>query len=237
MDESTQNLARMSKEAVDQGKTALERGLIDVAAMHFRTAASWGDADGMFWLGGLGERHQNYDEAIHWYKLAADAGNEAAVFRVGMVYEIAGNVQAGVPWYERAAEGGERNAMFNLGNYYKDTGDTKVAIAWYSRAAARGDEDAMRLIGALYFREDAVELALPWFERALEAGNYAAATTANTISRALAGDPDGVVFLAWSLEEAGNVEEARRWRDQAIKLGVTDMDRQFAALNEARPRS
>ena len=159
-------------------------------------------------------------------------GKASALFRAGMVNAKAGNVSASIGWYHGAAEAGERDAMFNLGNHYKDIGDTKAAITWYSRAAALGDEDAMRLIGALRFREDTVEAALPWFEQAAAAGNRDAAGTRDAIVGALAGDIDGVVFLAWSLEDKGNVEEALRWRNRADQLGVDDLDHEFGLLCE-----
>lgn len=229
----TQDVNPYEKAAVDRGVACLERGQYDVAATHFRVAAELGNVDAMFWLGGQGERDENYQDALDWYKRAAASGKSSALFRVAMVYEKSGDIGASVSWYEQAAEAGERDAMFNLGNYYKETGDSELAVSWYARAAALGDDDAMRLIGALRFREDSVESALPWFEQAAAAGNRPAVGTRDAIRGAMTGDVDSVVFLAWSLEGGGNLDEARRWRNRAMQLGVADLEHRFGEAFDA----
>ena len=78
---------------------------------------------GVMYEKGLGV-HQDYTQAMKWYRKAAEQGAAAAQYNLGLLYandsSIHQDYAQAAEWYRKAAEQGEAEAQFNLGLMYAD---------------------------------------------------------------------------------------------------------------------
>ena len=110
-------------------------------------AAERGNAQAQFNLGvmyatGQGV-HQDYTEAVRWYRKAADQGYAEAQNNLGSMYYAGSGVHQdyaeAVRWYRKAAEQGNAGGQYYLGWMYDDgrgvRQDYAEAVRWFRRAA------------------------------------------------------------------------------------------------------
>ena len=120
-----------------------------------RLLAEWvGQADAQQTLGNLhykGERvHQDYAEALKWYRKAADQGLAVSQNMLGVMYDkgeaVPQNFAEAVKWYRKAAEQGLVSAQFGLGKKYAEGKGVPQSYAeayvWFSLSAASGFAEA-----------------------------------------------------------------------------------------------
>jgi hypothetical protein len=117
--------------------------------------AGQGDAQAQFNIGlaydnGRGV-HQDYTEAVKWYRKAAAQGNADAQFNLATMYSkgegVPQDYSEALNWYRKAVAQGNADAQFNLGLMYaKGNGvsaDYVQAYAWLDVAAAQGEKNAL----------------------------------------------------------------------------------------------
>jgi len=120
--------------------------------------AARGDACDQYWVGymyatGTG-LHQDFTEAVRWFRLAAGQGNARAEYWLGSMYEDGDGVQQdwaeAVRWYRLAAEQGYDEAQYKLGELYLlGAGvpqDDTESVRWYRLAAEQGHHLASTML-------------------------------------------------------------------------------------------
>ena len=195
----------------------------DMPIAALRELAEAGDLDAQIELGqryqaGDGGVHQDYAEAVRWYRRSADQGHALGQAFLGFMYSNGRGVQQdygeAVRWYRRSAEQGHALGQSNLGLMYS-TGrgvrqDAAEAARWYRRSADQGHSLGQNNLGVLYrdgrgVSQDYGE-AVRWFRRSADQ------------DEAL-----GQANLGWMYENGRGVRrdrvEAVRWYRRAADQG------------------
>jgi uncharacterized protein len=117
-----------------------QRREFDAAESALRDLAAKGDAEAMYYLGGI-SRARDHDEATarRWFRGGADRGHPQCMFEVGTWSWREGDREAARYWLGRAATAGDVNAMINLGSVLLKS-DRDGARMWWQRAAEQGNE-------------------------------------------------------------------------------------------------
>jgi TPR repeat protein len=172
----------------------------DRAAKYYASAASQGNAEGMYNLGMMYDRGQgvkkDHSLATQFYQNAAsqlphlpksnvpNIGVAEAEHALGLRYyngiDVNKNLAMAAHWYERSAEHGCAHAANNLGIMYLEgtgvTQDKQKAEQWFQFAARKGDINAMSALALLLLDNNNFLMARLWCNRACEAGNIMAQT-------------------------------------------------------------
>ena len=148
-------------EPFEDATKAYHSGDYEAAYRLITPLAEGGLPEAQFNLGLMYEKgqgvHQDYAEALKWYRKAAEQGNAKAV-----------------KWYRKAAEEGNAEAQFNLGLMCDERlgvpQDYAEAVKWYRKAAEQGFAEAQTNLGIMYFTGQGVPkdyvLAHIWFDLA-----------------------------------------------------------------------
>ena len=124
------------------------------------TKANKGDADAQYLLGLSkikGERKQDYEEALNWFKLAAIQRHREAQYNLAVLYEkglgIEKNDIKALLWYHVAAENEHPEAQFNLATFFLNGRGTAPnqgeAVRWFRRASNHGVNEATQNLSLL----------------------------------------------------------------------------------------
>ncbi len=97
-------------------------------------------------------RHQDYGEALKWYRMAAENGNIKAQNMLGVMYAVGKGVTKdefeAVKWYLLAAKAGDSAAELNLGLHYVHgqglQKDMTEGIKWIRKAEQSGNPNAKK---------------------------------------------------------------------------------------------
>ncbi|MBH68570.1 MAG: hypothetical protein CMM58_09485 [Rhodospirillaceae bacterium] len=133
------------------------------------TKANKGDATAQYLLGLSklrGEKTQNYEEALNWFKLAAIQKHREAQYNLAVLYEkglgIEKNDIKALLWYHVAAENEHPKAQFNLAVFFLNGRGTapnqEEAVRWFTRASSQGIDEATQNLVLLSKLVDNTEL-------------------------------------------------------------------------------
>ena len=121
--------------------------------------------------------HQDYKEAVLWYRKAAEQGHSGAQYNLGIMYDegqgVPQDYKEAVKWTRLAAEQGHSGAQYHLGNNYrKGQGvpqDYKEAFKWTRLAAEQGLPQAQFRLGVMYSKGQGVHQdykeAVKWYRK------------------------------------------------------------------------
>lgn len=175
--------------AKPDGKLALE--FYVKAASDPSTAQTAYVAIAAIFANGTGGVHQDYGQALSWYKKACTAGDSSVSFQIANLYEngqgMPRDYAAAMQWYEKVYDNPDNgyrqaDAAIALGNMYAFgegvSPDPHKAFEWYQKAEAlnvynqwdTASSEAEYLIGMLYregygFPKDAAK-AVSWYQKA-----------------------------------------------------------------------
>lgn len=131
---------------------------------------------------GIGDVHQNIDQAIFWYTKAADQGNNSARLNLAMLYTdgmgVKKDYQQALILYRQAIAAGYPLAMNNMGDLYENgygvPQDFFKAKEYYLKAIENNVIFGYHSMGSLYKRGHGVEKNLDkakqWYQRACNKG-------------------------------------------------------------------
>lgn len=173
--------------------------------------------------------HQNYAEAVRFFRSAAEGGHSSAQAYLGLCYENGIGIPQDYPeagkWFRRAANQGNAGGQCALGyQYHHGHGvpqDHAEAAKWFLKAADQGNADAQYNLGQQYFYghgvlQDYTEAA-KWFLKAVEQGDASAPVGLGNQYR------DG-------LGVARDVIEAYKWFKLAAEQGHKDAAKELASI-------
>jgi TPR repeat protein len=180
------------RDALKNGKAALDREDYAEAMRWYRKAADQGNADAQNNIGWIYEHGrgvpQDFAKAMRWYRKAADQGNADAQNNIGWIYErdiIIDDVSRGndiaeaLRWYRKAADQGNADAQNNIGRIYEDGRgvgrDYTEAMRWFRKAADQGNAYAQGALAGFYKEgwgvpQDYSE-AMRWYRKAADQGD------------------------------------------------------------------
>jgi hypothetical protein len=184
-----------------------------------RLAADRGDAKAQYRLAmmyhqGKGAVHQDYAQALSWYRKAAAQGEAGAEYGIGYMYfngqGVTQDYAEALRWYRLAAEAREAKAQYAVGlmyfNGYGVQQSSTEASKWYRLAADQGLPSAQYDLGYLYYYGIGVQKdhgeADRWFVKAADQGNKGAESAlGRTDSKLARGSQLGymIVFLGSSI--------------------------------------
>ena len=104
---------------------------------------------GVMYEKGLGV-HQDYTQAMKWYRKAAEQGLAQAQSNLGVMYGkgqgIRQDDKQAVYWYRKAAEQGNAKAQYNLGLMYANGKGARqnlvIAKEWFGKACDNGLQES-----------------------------------------------------------------------------------------------
>lgn len=124
---------------------------VDEAKKWFKKAADKKDEEGMWFLGFIAERNQDYKEALKWYEKAAELGSTESVYSIGEVRLITdSNPDKALKYLKDAASQGHVRAMAKLGMHYENEKDYDNAFKYLKLAAENDHAEAQAMLGSLY---------------------------------------------------------------------------------------
>ncbi len=143
-----------------------------------------GDTAGAIAKGNEALGHQQYAEALKWYRAAADSGNAAAMCNVGLLYETGKgtekDISQAMTWYRKAAEKQYVPAEADLASLYERQQDFGKAFTYYKMAAEANNAPAMVRLGHCYEEglgtEENTTEAVNWYRKAADLNNSEAMT-------------------------------------------------------------
>jgi TPR repeat protein len=124
------------------------------AAIWYSRAAECSHTLAIYHLGRLYETgrgvHQDYLQAIKYYKIARDLGNRDALYQLGIIYQhgkgIVPDTEKAIDYYTKAAEKGNTMAQFTLGQLFEKgklvSKSILEAVKWYSMSRSYGNDNA-----------------------------------------------------------------------------------------------
>ena len=127
--------------------------------------------------------HQDYKQAVSWYRKGADAGNAKGMRGVGYMYGkglgVTQDYQEALKWYRKAADAGDAEGMRSVGviygNGYGVSKDYGEALKWFRKAADAGDASGISSLGAMYENgygvEKDLQQALTLYQKAANLGD------------------------------------------------------------------
>ena len=94
--------------------------------------------------------HQDYAEALRWFRKATEQGDADAQFNLGVMYDNGQGVRQddaeAFRWFRKAAEQGHAEAQYNLGEmYHIGQGvrqDLHLSKEWFGKACDGGVQEA-----------------------------------------------------------------------------------------------
>lgn len=219
------------------------------AARMLKDAAFGGEAKGMSlyaqcYARGRGVKTDS-TKALLWAKRAIDLGYANAYWVIGKMYEngesVKKNYYLAKYYYEKGDEANDALSQSCLGVMYYNgligEPDYQKAIEYITKAGNNGDITAMENLIALYDDKDSkfynINEAIKWYKKLVEAGQ------------------DFFFELAWTYEEAGQFQNAKKVYEKIIDngdiegyndlaylyakggLGVKDFDKAIDCINIA----
>ena len=133
--------------------------------------------------------HQDYEEAVKWFRKAAEQGDGPGERSLGQAYADGDGVpqdyEEAFKWFREAAEQGDARGQGHLGRMYA-TGhgvpqDYDEAVKWLRKAAEQGDAWGQIGLGVAYEHGHGVpqdyEEAFKWYRKAAEQGDAGGQTS------------------------------------------------------------
>lgn len=202
------------------------------AYFYYKKAANQNHAEAQYWLGeiyynGYGVM-QNYSEAFKWYTKSAKNGDLDAMLSLGNCYLYGDgtkkNVNQAISWYKKGADQNEPGCQYQLGMCYWDGNGVKknksTAFSLFEKSAQQGYARANNKLGLIYHEG---EYADTDFQKAMSYYQLAAND----------GFPTAMYNLGILYQDLNDVENARKWLNEALEAGFEDAREALENLNDS----
>lgn len=167
---------------------------------------------------------RNLKQAIYWYEKAVEGGHIKACVNLGYIYVTIinrwnnRNIKKGLALWKKAAQKKDVKALFNLGYYEEkwpyEERKIKAIFNYYHKAAKFGDAYAQGSLGSFLYRNCINgEKGIYWLRQA-----------------ALQNLPIYQYYLANTLLDTGQVDEAILWYEKAALKGVEEAGYNLALI-------
>lgn len=202
------------------------------AYFYYKKAANQNHAEAQYWLGemyynGYGVM-QNYSEAFKWYTKSAKNGDLDAMLSLGNCYLYGDgtkkNVNQAISWYKKGADQNEPGCQYQLGMCYWDGNGVKknksTAFSLFEKSAQQGYARANNKLGLIYHEGEYVDMN---FQKAMSYYQLAADD----------GFPTAMYNLGILYQDLNDVENARKWLNEALEAGFEDAREALKNLNDS----
>lgn len=202
------------------------------AYFYYKKAANQNHAEAQYWLGemyynGYGVM-QNYSEAFKWYTKSAKNGDLDAMLSLGNCYLYGDgtkkNVNQAISWYKKGADQNEPGCQYQLGMCYWDGNGIKknksTAFSLFEKSAQQGYARANNKLGLIYHEGEYVDMD---FQKAMSYYQLAADD----------GFPTAMYNLGILYQDLNDVENARKWLNEALEAGFEDAREALENLNDS----
>lgn len=125
------------------------------------------------------EKHQNYEQALHWYSIAAENGLDAGQNSLGLLHDrglgVPENKEEAIRLYTLAAQQNCSEAMINLGALLYSQEKYSDAFPWLKKAAELGEDVAQYNVATMYINghgvEESMQKAMPYLMESAKQDN------------------------------------------------------------------
>lgn len=160
---------------------------------------------------------KNYYGAFKWYAKSAENGNLIAMLSLGNCYLYGEgtkkNVNQAISWYKKGADQNEPMCQYQLGMCYWNGNGVKknisTALSLFEKSAQQGYAIANNKLGLIYHEGIYVEMDI---QKAMSYYQLAADD----------GFPPAMYNLGLLYQDLNDVENARKWLNEALEVGFED---------------